>query len=177
MSKVAIGQEVAKLRASLKKMPLPEGITTENFDVKFNEARKQLLQGVSPKVRKTFMRDQARKIKISAQPPTEFPNAIEKVKLKKTVGARRLEKSAKRRPPKFKVLKRYRVKLTPEERKEVIARKAVWHWNGNGPTSAIWKAVLPNGDTWYGCNTHRAWDARPTLKGALSAFKFIKTTA
>ena len=78
---------------------------------------------------------------------------------------------------KFKDIKKHKVPLEPEERAEVFKRKAVWHFNGGGPSSAIWKANMPDGKTIYGCNTHRAMQYRPTLKGALAKWPFIKSTA
>lgn len=80
--------------------------------------------------------------------------------------------------PDMKTLKKNKVKLTDEERELVMSRGAVWHMgNHNGkPSSAIWKSVV-NGKTWYVCNTHRAYQCKPTLKGAIKAFEFIETTA
>lgn len=69
-------------------------------------------------------------------------------------------------------LKKHRVKLTPQERSEVIRRGATWDDGSPG----VWKAIV-NGEAYYACNTHRACQIKPTLKGAIRAFKFIKTTA
>jgi hypothetical protein len=78
----------------------------------------------------------------------------------------------------FKVLKDNKVPLTKEERDEVMRAGAVWHpSNHDKPVCAIWKSRRPNGSFVYGCNTHRAMQVKPTLKGAINAFKFIKTTA
>lgn len=78
----------------------------------------------------------------------------------------------------FQRLKDAMVPLTPEERKEVMDKKAVWHMNGQGATPAVWKAPDSSGKMWYICNTHRAWSKSPTLRGAISRFhSFIKTTA
>jgi len=79
----------------------------------------------------------------------------------------------------FKKLQKNKVKLTPEERAECMAKKAVWHFNGGGPSPAVWKSTDPKtGETVYVCNTHRAYQVRPTLKGAISIFhSFIKGTA
>ena len=79
--------------------------------------------------------------------------------------------------PRQKNLKKNRKPLTDEERAEVMKAKAVWHHGPKGEeTPAVWKAVV-NGKTWYCCNTHRAIQIKPTLKGAIKAFDFIKTTA
>jgi hypothetical protein len=75
--------------------------------------------------------------------------------------------------PTWKALKRYRVPLDPEERKLALERKARW----NDGSMGIKKAKFPDGKTWYYCNTHRAGAVRPTLKGALSKWPFIKSTA
>jgi len=80
----------------------------------------------------------------------------------------------------FESLKKRKVPLTDEEREQVMANKAVWHMgHHNGkPSSAIWKAKTSNGKIVYGCNTHRAFQVRPTLKGAISIFhSFIKGTS
>ena len=78
----------------------------------------------------------------------------------------------------FAVLKANKVPLTKEERDECMSRGAVWHFNGpDKPVCAIWKSRRPDGSFVYGCNTHRAMQVKPTLKGAINAFRFIKTTA
>jgi hypothetical protein len=74
-------------------------------------------------------------------------------------------------------LKKNKRPLTDEERAEVMKAGAVWHMGSNGkPSPAVWKAVV-KGKTWYACNTHRAIQIKPTLKGAIKAFEFIKTTS
>ena len=79
--------------------------------------------------------------------------------------------------PEYKTLKNNKVPLKPGERKQVMDSKAVWHFNNGGPSPAVWKSVV-NGKTWYITNTHRAFNTRPTLKGAISRYhKFIKSTA
>ena len=79
--------------------------------------------------------------------------------------------------PKMSTLKDNRVELDDDERKEVMRRKAVWHHGKNGkPTPAVWKSVI-RGKTYFVCNTHRAARVKPTLKGAIRDFAFIKTTS
>lgn len=79
--------------------------------------------------------------------------------------------------PDFKTLKANRIQLETDERAKCMAKKAVWHMNGNGPTPAVWKSVV-EGKTWYVTNTHRAYNVTPTLEGAIGRFhKFIKSTA
>lgn len=88
-----------------------------------------------------------------------------------------LESLAEAKSPKMKALKDNRVELEPSERKEVMRRKAVWHHGSGGKESpAVWKSVV-RGKTYYVCNTHRAAAVKPTLKGAIRAFDFIKTTS
>lgn len=58
--------------------------------------------------------------------------------------------------PQLKTLKARRRSLDPEEKREA----------GDAP---IWKATV-NGKTWYVCNTHRCYQARPTVKGAVHAW-------
>jgi hypothetical protein len=79
----------------------------------------------------------------------------------------------------FSKLKDNKVKLSPEERKEVMSKKAVWHHGNHGEaTPAVWKTTDGKGKTVYVTNTHRAYQVRPTLAGAISIFhKFIKGTA
>lgn len=78
----------------------------------------------------------------------------------------------------FGKLQKNKVALTPEERKIVMDKKAIWHHNGGSPSPAVWKSVDENGKTTYVTNTHRAYQARPTLKGAISVYhSFIKDTA
>ena len=74
-------------------------------------------------------------------------------------------------------IKDRQVPLDPDERKEVFARKAVWHFNGGSPSSAITKGYNKKGELKYATYTHRACAIKDTLKGAINAFKFIKTTS
>ena len=88
-----------------------------------------------------------------------------------------LESVNEARSPKMKVLKDNRIELDDDERKEVMRRGAVWHHGKDGkPTPAVWKSEV-RGKTYYVCNTHRAAQVKPTLKGAIRAFDFIKTTS
>ena len=79
----------------------------------------------------------------------------------------------------FKRLQDNKVPLTPEERKEVMDKKAVWNnYQGHGESPAVWKSVDKNGKVTYITHTHRAYNTAPTLKGAISRFhNFIKSTA
>ncbi len=78
----------------------------------------------------------------------------------------------------FQKLQDNKVDLTPEERKECMDKKAVWHHGPNGgPSPAVWKSEQ-DGKTTYVTHTHRAYNTAPTLKGAIGRFhKFIKSTA
>lgn len=80
--------------------------------------------------------------------------------------------------PNFKALKAGKVNLTPEEREEVMSRKAVWHHAPKGgESSAVWKSIV-NGKTWYVTHTHRAYNLTKTLKGTIGRFHdFIKGTS
>jgi hypothetical protein len=92
--------------------------------------------------------------------------------------ARSLKESKKAKSA-FTVMKDNEIPLTPEERAEVMRRKAVWHHGPHGEeTSAVWKGEDSSGNLWYVTNTHRAYNKRPTLAGAISRYhKFIKGTA
>jgi hypothetical protein len=86
--------------------------------------------------------------------------------------------SEKAGAPPFDSLKKGKVKLTDKERGEVMKRKAVWHHGpGGSESSAVWKARVGN-RTWFVTNTHRAYNARPSLDGAVTAYhRGIKQTA
>lgn len=78
----------------------------------------------------------------------------------------------------MKALMKKKVPLDSEERKEVMSKGAVWRHGPNGEeTPAVWKSKDSKGNFVYGCNTHRAGTVKPTLKGAIKAFDFIKTTS
>lgn len=78
----------------------------------------------------------------------------------------------------YKKLKERKVPLTPEEREKAMKAGAVWHHGPNGEkTCAIWKSSDASGNQVYGCNTHRCMQVKPSLEGAINAFKFVKTTA
>jgi len=88
-----------------------------------------------------------------------------------------LKKVEAAKGPAMATLKKNKVKLTDDERNEVMKAKAVWHHGPKGEaTPAVWKSVI-KGETWYVTNTHRAYQAKKTLKAAIKAFDFIKTTA
>lgn len=80
----------------------------------------------------------------------------------------------------FKELKKNQKPLTPDERKLVMSRKAVWHHGINGaPSPAVWKSVNPKTNkVTFVTNTHRAYQVRSSLLATIHAFhSFIKSTA
>lgn len=97
----------------------------------------------------------------------------------KTIGEQRRESPGLT----FKQMKKHQVRLDPEESKLCHDRKAVWNFmfgrdGKRKKTAAVWKSVLPNGETWYSTNTHRAWNTTRTLKGTIKRFHdFIRGTA
>lgn len=72
-----------------------------------------------------------------------------------------------------KKLKDNKVKLTDEERAEIITKGATWRDGKPG----IWKSVDKNGKVHYCSNTHRAMSVSTTLSAAIKKFPFIKSTA
>lgn len=81
---------------------------------------------------------------------------------------------------KFQKLEDNKIPLTPEERKKVMDADAVWNFSpGNKPSPAVWKSKdKKTGKIEYVTNTHRAYQSRPTLKGAISIYhSFIKGTS
>jgi hemerythrin-like domain-containing protein/predicted nucleotidyltransferase/ribosomal protein S18 acetylase RimI-like enzyme len=79
--------------------------------------------------------------------------------------------------PNMETLKKNRKTLSDEERRIVMDSGAVWHHSPNGKeTPGVWKSIV-KGKTWYVCNTHRAYQCKPTLRGAIKAFEFIETTS
>jgi len=81
---------------------------------------------------------------------------------------------------KFEILKKNKVPLTDEERKKCLDADAIWHHGINGaPSPAVWKSINPKTkEVTYITNTHRAYNAAPTLKGAIGRYhNFIKGTA
>lgn len=80
----------------------------------------------------------------------------------------------------FDDLKKGQVDLEPAERDEVLKREATWHHNvkePKKPTPAVWKAKVGR-KTHYVTNTHRLFQVRSTLKGAINAYhRVVKQTA
>jgi hypothetical protein len=86
--------------------------------------------------------------------------------------------TASKKAPDLDVLKKGKIALSDEERSLVMKSKAVWHHGAGGKESpAVWKSKV-EGDIWYVTNTHRAYQAKSTLQGAIDAYHdFIKSTA
>lgn len=91
---------------------------------------------------------------------------------------KKIETIAGSKAPSMDTLKKNKVKLTPEERDQVMSEKAVWHHGPQGEeTPAVWKSII-KGQTWFVTNTHRAYQAKKTLKAAINSYhNFIKSTA
>ncbi len=86
------------------------------------------------------------------------------------------KKYAASKGPNMETLKKNKKPLTEEERKKVMEKGAVWHHGPNGEeTPAVWKSVV-NGKEWFVCKTYRAYQCKPTLKGAIKSYEFIETT-
>lgn len=83
------------------------------------------------------------------------------------------------RKSEFQVLKDNKVKLTDEERAEVMKSKAVWHSGPHGEeTPAVWKSRKKDGSFVYVTATHRAYNTATTLKEIIKRFHtFIKGTS
>ena len=73
---------------------------------------------------------------------------------------------------KYSDLKDRKIPLEDHEREEAMSRGAHWSDGAIG----IWKARTKANKIVYGCNTHRAMQVKPTLKGAINAFPWIKST-
>lgn len=72
-----------------------------------------------------------------------------------------------------------KIALTKEERQEVTDANVVWYRGTNGEeTPVVWKSKDSKGKIVYVCNTHRAYNTAPTLKGVIGKFhRSIKVTA
>jgi hypothetical protein len=126
-----------------------------------------------------YNKQQKRNQKKLKRPPSFGTPSIQNIKLAEMKKyAEVLVKIA--RASRFKSLQKNKVPLTDEERAEVMRRNAVWNHGPNGEESpAVWKSVdKKTGKTTYVTNTHRAYNERPTLAGAISRYhKFIKSTS
>lgn len=127
--------------------------------------------GHNPTVRATVSEDEI-------EPLLEHPRALHRyLDATPGLGPVALLYEAKRVPA-MDVLKKGKVRLSDDERSVVMDREAVWHHGPNGEeTPAVWKSEVGE-RTWYVTNTHRAYQARPSLAGAVSAYhRGIKQTA
>ena len=80
----------------------------------------------------------------------------------------------------FQKLQDNKVKLTAEERAEVMKRGATWnHGRNNTTTAAVWKSIDPKTKkVTYVTHTHRAYNTASMLKAAINRYhNFIKGTA
>lgn len=73
----------------------------------------------------------------------------------------------------YKKLRDDQVKLTDEERTEVIVKGAVWR----DGTPGVWKSLDKKGNVQYCSNTHRAMAVSKTLAAAIKKFPEIEATA
>lgn len=73
----------------------------------------------------------------------------------------------------FEKIKKNRTSLTPEERETAKKAGATWEDGSIG----VWKSKDSKGNVVYCSNTHRACSVKPTLKAAIKAFEFIKSTS
>ena len=115
---------------------------------------------------------------------TEFPNYYTELKKME----KKLESGiTEAKDYDFNKLKKNKIPLTDEERKEVFKKDAVWHFGTSKDpntgrkvekVSAIWKAKDSNGDIVYGTNTHRAINYAKSLSSIINKYhNFIKGTA
>ena len=81
-------------------------------------------------------------------------------------------------PLDYDTLKKGKVDLTPVERTAVMDREATWNHGPKGEaTPAVWKSEA-GGRTTYVTATHRLFQQRSTLKGAIRAYhRVVKQTA
>lgn len=70
--------------------------------------------------------------------------------------------------PDLKTLKKHKKPLTPEER-------AAFDGAGDDRSATAIKSEV-DGKTWYAVYTHRAYQVRPTLKGAVAVYPAIAST-
>ena len=83
-------------------------------------------------------------------------NSLRQYRLEAVAEAQCLVDNILNESPELKTLKAARRSLSPEEKADA----------GDAP---VWKAAV-NGTTWYVVNTHRAYQAKPTVKGAAHAW-------
>ncbi len=105
--------------------------------------------------------------------PSKDPKAVGRWTVKYDSSSKILKES-----PEMETLKKNKKPLSDQERELIMNADAVWNHGPNGEkTPAVWKAVIKN-KTWFVTNTHRAYQAKPTLKAAIKAYHtFIKGTA
>jgi hypothetical protein len=109
--------------------------------------------------------------------PIDLPTFVQRHQLISSTKAV-LESVVEAQGPTMVSLKKTKELLDGEERQKAMDAKCVWHMGKDGEAScAIWKAKV-NGKTWYVSNTHRCYQARPTLDGAIKAFhEVVKETS